>query len=1726
MFPYLCFYIVKRYHLKDNIYKQHIPVYRRKRGKMKKNFIIGLVILLSLLVLIGGAFSETSSGGPEKRSLSEVSFVEPVHDVIFLLEQEKEQVITNPTILEKENTESNQLKQDTLLRDFQESFKGKIKAPVYNSYNSEQEISADQNIAWGSVKDEKAEDKFVKTDAEENLVDEQSINEQFRSLGRKAIDVENAIEAKTGVGTSLALISDIKSRKDSLEIISYVQEYDGIPVFDSEVTLVKKSGEVILANYNLYDLKDATLRPEITEEQAVNKVEEDLGASISESFAREEAERYSLEPSLIFFQGRLSWQVVANSFLYFVDAETNEILAKQDLARFALSVNGTVKGKMYAHDHTQTHQLVAFQEDRVNGLNGTYGTTNVTDGAGYYTLSGIAGDPFTVYSFLFGPYADVYNEVAPGGYYAYFYNGSVVVGSQLDWNWTDYDASTNEAESNVFYHMNKIHDYFNNGTAPYTLTVLDKSIRANISADITMDCNGGVPATNCNACYAGSYGNGMLFYGNGSGTATCNDTALGSDIIYHEYVHWVTDSVYNNTPLEYALQPGAMSEGYSDYFAVTINNDPRQGDNIVPNSWVRYLNNSYIYPNDFVYEVHDDSRMFAGAMWDLRQALGNDTAEELYLYALETKPDTFPEFLNYILAYDEILNGGNMNLWDGTPNSTAICDAFYTKHGIFSEYCAYYEGLLYGDYINDTVISIPDYNGVELQWVNLTINVTDHVVINDTQVYVDVYEQWIEDARIKLTAPNGTEVTLYNGSGLSGSGGCWWLGSDGRAVWRIYYSVDHLIKWWFDKELPPDGATCDGVNEMDRFNGMLANGTWTLSVADTWAVGTGALREFSLQIYSDDYVAEVAPNVTIVSPENGTTYTTNYLAVTYNAIDNDATPIDQCWYSLDDGSTNTTILGCNNMTFGPLSAGSYHLIIWANDTANYEGHDDVYFTLTRPSQGCVGATWTYVCGDYIPESCVLNANLSSAQTACFSVASDGITISGGNSSGYYGINSTNSTYGLYITSHSRTTVMNFSHISGFYYGIYVYGANFTSINNTISENRYLDIDFIPTSSDHCSSFVSATNSSGGRSIIFRNSTNPFVDAKGRYSEIILCNADNSNLTGTTVDGSASLDNNGILVYYTDESNFTNVTSSQNYYGLYLLESHANTINNSFANDNFMDGIEITDGFVNYISNNTLQENGMLDFFLMAHDEIYCLNLVENNTGSGDRRILYNFTTTTIEDQQFSEIELCNADNSTVSNVTINGSLINSNNGLILVHTEGSNFTDITSEENYYGMFNQHGDSNRVSRASFDSNILGVYQNASSYNTYEYINASLNIFGIHSTTLGPFLVTFGNTYDHINATDNIFGIISQWDIGDRITNSTFTSNEAAGAYVTIAGALFSDNTVNSNGFGVYSYWSYSSTFEDSSIRANDIYDFFSVLDDGTNRISNVDLAGPIISASYTDVGIKKVSAPGSNPSGYGNIGKFISIEGLTPSSQVSLNVSYLDSEVSGLKEATLKMYFYSGGSWFGLRDSGVDLTNNIVYSDVTTSFGTFAPLAESTSSGGPGGGGPGGGGGGGSQNQTNGTLYDVGDLSNYDNGVTKTLVQYDIVSFILDSVRHTMTVKTIATGIVTVEIASTPITVNLAVNKPYNMDLNGDGTNDFSIKLNSISGTEASITLSEITKPAVTEDKNKGGLAGLLGGGKWGSSWIYILVIAIVVIVFVVVIITSSRSRNQKLKKKR
>ncbi|QIF01669.1 M36 family metallopeptidase [Roseimicrobium sp. ORNL1] len=166
------------------------------------------------------------------------------------------------------------------------------------------------------------------------------------------------------------------------------------------------------------------------------------------------------------------------------------------------------------------------------------------------------------------------------------------------------------------------------------------------------------------------------------------DDAEDAEIILHEYGHAIQD---NQVPGFGQTKEGqAMGEGFGDYLAASFfasakpaNLQPTvgswdavaySGDN-PPN--LRRMDSTKKYPRDMVGEEHSDGEIWSAALWELRNAVGSRTADQLVLahHFQLTRNATFEDGANALITVDEVLNEGR--------NISVIRDIF-TRRGILT----------------------------------------------------------------------------------------------------------------------------------------------------------------------------------------------------------------------------------------------------------------------------------------------------------------------------------------------------------------------------------------------------------------------------------------------------------------------------------------------------------------------------------------------------------------------------------------------------------------------------------------------------------------------------------------------------------------------------------------------------------------------------------------------------------------------------------------------------------------------------------------------------------------------------------------------------------------------------------------------------------------------------------------------------------------------------------
>lgn len=158
----------------------------------------------------------------------------------------------------------------------------------------------------------------------------------------------------------------------------------------------------------------------------------------------------------------------------------------------------------------------------------------------------------------------------------------------------------------------------------------------------------------------------------------------GLDVVAHELTHGVTEF---SGGLIYLNQPGAMNEAYSDYFGNAVQNEiegipmtsPQAGElgeglcrRVDPDHPVcpfRDLNDERTV-QDYVYlmvefdngGVHENSTIYSGALWDIRERLNPADADRLVYKALNeftTPLDEFTDGRNSLIAAATALGMGS-----------------------------------------------------------------------------------------------------------------------------------------------------------------------------------------------------------------------------------------------------------------------------------------------------------------------------------------------------------------------------------------------------------------------------------------------------------------------------------------------------------------------------------------------------------------------------------------------------------------------------------------------------------------------------------------------------------------------------------------------------------------------------------------------------------------------------------------------------------------------------------------------------------------------------------------------------------------------------------------------------------------------------------------------------------------------------------------------------------
>jgi Zn-dependent metalloprotease len=483
---------------------------------------------------------------------------------------------------------------------------------------------------------------------------------------------ENKVVLKVD-SANLKLVSKVMRKGNWY--VKYQQLYKGIPVIGATVGMIgSEQGEIksYAASY------DPNIRLDIAE-----KISEDKAIAIAKETYEKgllaELKVRKIEKVIVPVEKNskleyyLAWRIdvvaktdrVKNDKIFIVDAQNGKIIKQYPSRFYGSRAYGTVSGQIYPENPTDAVTTEPLAHERVRGDGFLWNGATNSNLSGFWEIN----TPWWASWFsnyeatfqLIGPYAQVQDDAGNN----YVEDINCRVDRECNFTWTDADRD----HINVFYHISLLHDWYRNHLNYNWVNSWDNSSRFNAEVNHTY-----------NNAHAGDP--------MGFGT---DDYARSSDVVYHECTHNVLHALYG----DYVGFPNvndesyAFDEGFADYFAGALTEDPRHGEGY---GGTRTLDNNNEYTDKATYNIegHTGGTIIAGAAWDIRELLrarlGNVQGASLIdnlifdaLIAMAAMPRDYyfsdPQESNF-LSNLYLADDDNNNLMDGVPHFYDIQEGF------------------------------------------------------------------------------------------------------------------------------------------------------------------------------------------------------------------------------------------------------------------------------------------------------------------------------------------------------------------------------------------------------------------------------------------------------------------------------------------------------------------------------------------------------------------------------------------------------------------------------------------------------------------------------------------------------------------------------------------------------------------------------------------------------------------------------------------------------------------------------------------------------------------------------------------------------------------------------------------------------------------------------------------------------------------------------------------
>jgi MYXO-CTERM domain-containing protein len=419
--------------------------------------------------------------------------------------------------------------------------------------------------------------------------------------------------------------------------VRFDQRWQGLPVWGGTTAVrVSNQGKVEWARAEQPEVVSKSAEPLVSKEQVV--------AAVHQRYPQ--TQQVQLNPELGWkpLPGRgwlLTWKVTLD---WGINARELLIDATDGIWLRDLPVTQQVLGRVYpisksVTPETKDVELVDIDLQTPQMLNGWLGQFSVAN----YVSQG-KDDPFPV----------IEQKVVSNSGQDFLYDPPEYSSSKTD----------EFAQVNAFYHLTRIRDYYRDTIG------LDMSSASWKLLAVTNYLDHDSPMSNAFFSQVGIQ-SGELQAPNliALGQSVNEDMAYDSDIYIHEFTHYVSHNAIgaNQSPFSvgnvgYSPFVSAIDEGVADYFACSLNGDPRLAETF---GVLRDLSDTHkVCPNDMNGEVHADGEIIGSFCWSIREKLGVTLTDKLVWGAFSSlsSKSSFQDFSNGILmTADDLIAVGEMS---------------------------------------------------------------------------------------------------------------------------------------------------------------------------------------------------------------------------------------------------------------------------------------------------------------------------------------------------------------------------------------------------------------------------------------------------------------------------------------------------------------------------------------------------------------------------------------------------------------------------------------------------------------------------------------------------------------------------------------------------------------------------------------------------------------------------------------------------------------------------------------------------------------------------------------------------------------------------------------------------------------------------------------------------------------------------------------------------------